>query len=156
MPMIGSKELQAFLRLDFALFIEGSFSELNPQTQYLHNGHIEVIAEALEKCRLGKIKRLVINVPPRSLKSHMSSIAFPAFLLGHNPSTSIICASYAQDLADKLAGDCRSLMTSDWYQELFPLTRLATRRPMLNDYMTTKKGFRLSTSVNVVLTGRGA
>jgi predicted phage terminase large subunit-like protein len=86
----------------------------------------------------------------------MTSIAFPAYLLGHNPSTSIICASYAQDLADKLAGDCRLLMTSDWYHELFPLTRLATRRPMLNDYMTTKKGFRLSTSVNGVLTGRGA
>jgi hypothetical protein len=76
--------------------------------------------------------------------------------LGHNPSTSIICASYAQDLADKLAGDCRSLMTSDWYQGLFPSTRLAARRSMLNDYMTTKNGFRLSTSVGGVLTGRGA
>ncbi len=153
---ISHKELQAFQRLDFALFIERSFSELNPQTEYLHNWHIEVIAEALERCRLGEIKRLIINVPPRSLKSHMASIAFPAFLLGHNPSTSIICASYGQDLADKLAGDCRSLMTSDWYQGLFPSTRLATRRPMLNDYMTTKKGFRLSTSVSGVLTGRGA
>lgn len=153
---MNKKELQAFVRRDFALFIERSFAELNPQTEYLHNWHIEIIADALEQCRAGKLKRLIINVPPRSLKSHMTSIAFPAYLLGHNPSTSIICASYAQDLADKLAGDCRSLMTSDWYQELFPLTRLATRRPMLNDYMTTKKGFRLSTSVNGVLTGRGA
>jgi len=156
MATINKQELQAFLRRDLNLFIERSFSELNPQTEYLHNWHIEVIADALEQCRVGKLKRLIINVPPRSLKSHMISIAFPAYLLGHNPSTSIICASYAQDLADKLAGDCRSLMTSNWYQELFPLTRLATRRPMLNDYMTTKKGFRLSTSVNGVLTGRGA
>jgi len=156
MSTINKQELQAFLRHDLTLFIERSFSELNPQTEYLHNWHIEVIADALEQCRAGKLKRLIINVPPRSLKSHMTSIAFPAYLLGHNPSTSIICASYAQDLADKLAGDCRLLMTSDWYQELFPLTRLATRRPMLNDYMTTKKGFRLSTSVNGVLTGRGA
>ena len=156
MATINKQELQAFLRRDFTLFIERSFSELNPQTEYLHNWHLEVIADALEQCRAGKLKRLIINVPPRSLKSHMTSIAFPAYLLGHNPSTSIICASYAQDLADKLAGDCRSLMTSDWYQELFPSTRLATRRPMLNDYMTTKKGFRLATSVNGVLTGRGA
>jgi hypothetical protein len=156
MSIINNQELQAFLRRDLALFIERSFAELNPQTEYLHSWHIEIIANALEQCRAGKLRRLIINVPPRSLKSHMASIAFPAYLLGHNPSTSMICASYAQGLADKLAGDCRSLMTSDWYQELFPLTRLATRRPMLNDYMTTKKGFRLSTSVNGVLTGRGA
>jgi predicted phage terminase large subunit-like protein len=156
MATINNEDLQAFVRRDYTLFIERSFSELNPQTEYLHNWHIEVIAEALEQCRVGKLKRLIVNVPPRSLKSHMASIAFPAYLLGHNPSTQIICASYAQDLADKLAGDCRSLMVSNWYQGLFPSTRLASRRPMLNDFMTTNKGFRLSTSVGGVLTGRGA
>ena len=153
---MNKKELQAFLRRDFSLFNERSFSELNPQTEYLHNWHIEVIADALEQCRTGKLTRLIINPPPRSLKSHMASIAFPAYLLGHEPSTQVICASYAQDLADKLAGDCRSLMTSQWYQDLFPSTRLVARRPMLSDYATTERGFRLSTSVGGVLTGRGA
>jgi predicted phage terminase large subunit-like protein len=153
---MNKKQLQSYVRSAFAPFIERSFSELNPQTGYLHNWHIEVVADALDQCRTGKLKRLIINLPPRSLKSHMASIAFPAYLLGHKPSTQIICASYAQDLADKLAGDCRSLMTSQWYQGLFPSTRLATRRPMLNDYATTARGFRLSTSVAGVLTGRGA
>ncbi len=148
-------ELQALLRLDFASFIERSFYELNPQTDYLHNWHIEVIAEALEQCRTGKLRRLIINVPPRSLKSHMASIAFPAYLLGHEPSSLIVCASYAQDLADKLAGDCRSLILSDFYRGLFPATRLAARKPALNDFMTTKKGGRLSTSVGGALMGRG-
>src|SRR6202035_2325236 len=87
----------------------------------------------------GKLRRLIINVLPRSLKSHMASVAFPAYLFGHNPSAHIICASYAQDLADKLAGDCRSLMMSDFYRELFPATRFATRRTPLNDFMTTEK-----------------
>ncbi len=153
---MNKKELQAFVRRDFALFIERSFAELNSQTEYQHNFHIEVIADALEQCRTGKLKRLIINLPPRSLKSQMASIAFPAYLLGHKPSTQIICASYAQDLADKLAGDCRSLMTSKWYEELFPSTRLAARRSALSDYATTARGFRLSTSVGGVLTGRGA
>jgi predicted phage terminase large subunit-like protein len=153
---MNKRELDAFVRLDLTLFIERSFSELNPQTQYLHNWHVDVVADALEQCRTGKLKRLVINLPPRSLKSQMASIAFPAYLFGHKPSSQIICASYAQDLADKLAGDCRSLMTSQWYQGLFPSTRLATRRPMLSDYSTTEMGFRLSTSVGGVLTGRGA
>jgi predicted phage terminase large subunit-like protein len=156
MVTVTRAELQAFLRLDFAAFVERSFYELNPDTVYLHNWHIEVIAEALEQCRTGKLRRLIINVPPRSLKSIMASVAFPAYLLGHNPSAQIICASYAQDLSDKLAGDCRSLMMSDMYQELFPVTRLASRRTALNDFSTTEKGFRLSTSVGGVLTGRGA
>ncbi len=156
MATVTRAELQAFLRLDFAAFVERSFYELNPDAVYLHNGHIEVIAEALEQCRTGRLRRLIINVPPRSLKSITASVAFPAYLLGHNPSAQIICASYAQDLSDKLAGDCRSLMMSDMYQELFPATRLASRRTALNDFSTTEKGFRLSTSVGGVLTGRGA
>ena len=140
---MNKKELQAFVRSDFALFMERSFAELNPQTEYLHNFHVEVVADALEQCRTGKLKRLIINLPPRSLKSLMASVAFPAYLLGRKPSTQVICASYAQDLADKLAGDCRALMTSQWYQDLFPSTRLAARRSMLNDYATTARGFSL-------------
>jgi len=154
--MMTRNEYKALLRSDFTSFVEHSFYELNHQTQYLFNWHIAVIADALEECRTGKLKRLIINVPPRSLKSHMASIAFPAFLLGQNPSAQIICASYAQDLADKLAGDCRSVMMSGWYQELFAVTRLSSRRPALNEYSTTQKGFRLSTSVGGILTGRGA
>ena len=65
--------------------------------------YIELLAARLEECRRGKIRRLIVNLPPRSLKSHAVSIAFPAFLLGHNPSVQVICASYGQDLADKLA-----------------------------------------------------
>jgi predicted phage terminase large subunit-like protein len=153
---ISKEDVQVFLRADFAAFVQRSFRELNPQTAYLDNWHIDVIAEALEQCRVGKLRRLIINLPPRSLKSHMTSVSFVAWLLGHNPATQVICASYAQDLADKLAVDCRSVVTADWYQSLFPATRLAMRKPAINDFMTTGRGFRLATSVGGVLTGRGA
>jgi predicted phage terminase large subunit-like protein len=153
---ISNEEFHSFLRTDYAAFVQRSFCELNPQTAYLHNWHIEVIAEALEQCRMGKLRRLIINVPPRSLKSHMTSVSFVAWLLGHNPAAQVICASYAQDLADKLAMDCRSVVAAKWYQSLFPATRLAMRKPAVNDFMTTGRGFRLATSVGGVLTGRGA
>jgi predicted phage terminase large subunit-like protein len=153
---INKEEFQAFLRTDFVMFVQKSFRELNPETAYLHNWHIEVIAEALEQCRMGKLRRLVINVPPRSLKSHMTSVSFVAWLLGHNPAAQVICASYAQDLADRLAAECRSVVASEWYQSLFQATRLAMRKPAVNDFMTTERGFRLATSVGGVLTGRGA
>ena len=152
----NTQELQAVLRTDFVAFVERSFYELNPETEYLHNWHIEVIASALEECRSGTLRRLIINVPPRSLKSHMTSISFVAWLMGHTPSAQIVCASYSQDLADKLAGDCRSLMAAHWYEDLFRRTRLATRRQAVHDFMTTEKGFRLATSVGGTFTGRGA
>src|SRR5437762_11223915 len=74
---ISPQEYQALLRRDFYSFIERSFYELNPQTRFLPNWHIEKIAQELEECRLGNTKRLIINLPPRSLKSHCASVAFP-------------------------------------------------------------------------------
>jgi predicted phage terminase large subunit-like protein len=152
---LTSDEYQAILRQDFYGFIERSFYELNPETKFLHNWHIEVLASELEACRRGETRRLIINVPPRSLKSHCASVAFPAWLLGHNPSARIICASYAQDLAGKHALDCRAVLQSGFYQSLFP-TRLSRERYAVSEFVTTQKGSRLATSVGGVLTGRGA
>jgi predicted phage terminase large subunit-like protein len=153
---ISKEEVQTFLRTDFVAFVQRAFHELNPETAYLHNWHIEVIAEAIEQCRMDKLRRLIINVPPRSLKSHMTSVSFVAWLLGHNPAAQVICVSYSQNLADKLAADCRSVVASPWYASLFPAMRLAMRRPAVNDFTTTERGCRLATSVGGVLTGRGA
>jgi predicted phage terminase large subunit-like protein len=152
---INQKQFQWLLRHDFAAFSEGGFRELNPQKEYMRNWHLQVVAATLEQCRTGKLKRLIINVPPRSLKSHMASICFPAYLLGHNAAARIVCASYAQDLADNLAGSCRTLMMSKFYRDIFPATRLASTRQAIHDFKTTMNGGRLSTSVGGVLTGRG-
>ena len=75
----------------------------------------------------------------------MASIAFPAWFLGHHPSAQLLCVSYAQDLADKLARDCRSIVLSPWYQRIFP-NRLAPHRQAVQDFLTTRHGYRLATS----------
>jgi hypothetical protein len=75
-------EYQTLLRRDLNAFVERSFYELNPATPFLPNWHLELVASKLEACRRGEITRLIINQPPRSLKSHMASVAFVAFLLG--------------------------------------------------------------------------
>ncbi len=155
MKKLLTKEYAAILRSDFYGFIERSFYELNPVTIFKDNFHIDVLAYELERVRLGKTKRLIINVPPRSLKSHCASIAFPAWILGHEPGAQIICASYAQDLSDKLASDCRTLMMSRMYKDIFS-TRLSSLRPALHELTTGRRGFRMATSVGGVLTGRGA
>ena len=152
---IDAEDYNAILRRDFYCFVERSFAELNPGTEFAANWHIEVIADALERCRRGEIRRLIINLPPRSLKSHCASIAFPCWVLGHNPSAQIICASYAQDLADKHAIDSRALMNSFFYREIFP-TRLSSEKRAVSDFLTNGRGCRKATSVGGVLTGRGA
>jgi hypothetical protein len=149
-------EYQAVLRSDFASFVERAFMELNPGTTYIHGKYIELVASRIEDVRLGKSRRLILNLPPRTLKSHAASVAFPAWLLGHNPSVQIICASYGQDLADKHARDCRTLMESQFYRELFPNARLSAAKHSVNDFMTTENGGRKATSVGGPITGRGA
>lgn len=153
MKMNETDILDNLLRSDFVAFAERAFRHLNPTTVYKHNWHIDVIAEKLEACRRGEIRRLIINLPPRHLKSHLISVAYVAWLLGHNPSLQIICASYGQDLADKLARDTREIMQSDWYKRLFK-TRLD--KNTVAEFVTTAHGVRIATSVGGVLTGRGA
>src|SRR6201982_1501364 len=143
------------LRLHFVRFWQRLFPELSPRTQFAMSWHIEIIAAKLTALRGGKIRRLIINLPPRHLKSLLASIAFPAWCLGHDPSAQILCVSYAQDLADKLARDCRSIMMSPWYRQIFP-TRLAPHRQAVQEFITTRQGYRLATSTGGVLAGRGA
>lgn len=149
-------EYDALLRNDFSTFVERSFTELNPGTEFARNWHLHVMAYELQRCLLGETRRLIINLPPRSLKSHCASIAFPAWIMGHNPSAQIICASYAQDLADKHAIDCRALINSSLYRRIFPATCLSSEKRAIADFLTTARGCRKATSVGGVLTGRGA
>jgi hypothetical protein len=148
-------EYEVLLRHDFTSFAMRCFHELNPQTELAMSWHLEVIAAKLTAVREQKIRRLIINLPPRHLKSLMASTAFPAWCLGSDPTTQILCVSYAQDLADKLARDCRGIMMSPWYRQLFP-TRLAPHRQAVQEFITTRQGYRLATSTGGVLTGRGA
>jgi predicted phage terminase large subunit-like protein len=148
-------EYETLLRQDLGTFAARCFQDLNPQTELAMNWHLEVIAAKLTAVREGKIRRLIINLPPRHLKSLLASIAFPAWCLGHDPSAQILCVSYAQDLADKLARDCRSIMLSPWYRRIFR-TRLAPHRQAVQEFITTRQGYRLATSNGGVLTGRGA
>jgi predicted phage terminase large subunit-like protein len=147
--------LDAYLRTEFTGFLERSFLTLNPGATYLRNWHIDALAYHLELVRRGKIRRLIVNLPPRFLKSLMCSVAFPAFVLGHDPTKRLIVVSYGAELATKLGNDCRTVVQSAWYQRLFPEMRISRIKNTEAEVITTRHGCRLAASVGGSLTGRG-
>ena len=153
--MIVSKRqlLESFLRTDLSVFIQRTFQTVAPAKRYLHNWHIDAIAWHLRQCLTGGITRLAITLPPRSLKSICASVAFPAWALGHDPTKRIICASYSENLAVKHALDCRAVMEAGWYRRIFPNTRLSREKNTELNFLTSRQGYRYSTSVGGTLNG---
>jgi predicted phage terminase large subunit-like protein len=145
--------LNALLRSDFKSFLYRCMLTLNPGAAFIPNWHIEAIAYQLQRVRAGEITRLIINLPPRYLKSLTVSVIFPAFLLGHNPRLKIFGISYGTELSGKHAADFRAIVESPWYRRAFSSMRVS--RAAESDIFTTKRGFRRSTSVNAALTGLG-
>ena len=148
-------ELNAMLRTDFYSFLRRCFLTLNPGSRFQQNWHLEALAYHLEQVRRGETRRLMVNLPPRHLKSLTVSVALPAFLLGHDPTLRVIVASYGAELAVKLANDFRTILNSPWYKAIFPGTRISRMKNTETEVVTTRGGFRLATSVDGTLTGRG-
>jgi predicted phage terminase large subunit-like protein len=154
-PVPDQVLLDSILRSDFTSFVRKSFGTVSPGDGFSGNWHIEAMCHNLSKVARGDVRRLIITIPPRHLKSICTSVALPAFILGHDPTRRIICVSYSQELAVKHANDCRSVMNSDWYRRLFPGSKIDSAKNTETEIMTTRRGFRLSTSVGGTLTGRG-
>ncbi len=145
----------AILRQDFASFLAKVFAEVSGGDQFIPNWHIDTIAWELEQIMRGNNMRLIVTMPPRYLKSIAISVAWPAWMLGHNPHLRIVCVSYSGDLSAKHANDCRAVMQTDWFQRVFPNTQLKRGGSAEMDFRTKQGGGRLSTSVGGTLTGRG-
>jgi predicted phage terminase large subunit-like protein len=148
--------LRALLRQDLSCFVQKAFNTLEPGTAYEHNWHLEHICWQLTRVARGELRRLIINVPPRSMKSITVSVGFTAWLMGRDPTRRIICTSYADDLARKLSIDTRTVIDSPWYLELFPRLRLASKRPRTMELVTTEQGYRFASGMGGSILGRGA
>jgi predicted phage terminase large subunit-like protein len=140
---------------DFRSFLECAFYVLNPSQAFVPSWHLEAIAEYLNAVEQGDIQRLIINMPPRSLKSLSSTVAWSAYLLGRNPAMRVITASYSSAISIKHATDTRSLLASDWFGSAFPNFSVHAAQNEKHKFMTTQQGFRLATSVGGSLTGEG-
>src|SRR5467141_3449804 len=154
-PPHNAMLVAAILGTDLYSFVQASFPIVSGGGRFLPNWHIEAICHELSHVWRGETRRLIITVPPRSLKSICASVCLPAFILGHDPARRIICVSYSEGLARKHANDCRALMRSNLYRAVFPTTRISPAKDTETEVMTTARGSRLATSVGGTLTGRG-
>jgi len=143
----------AAVKSDLKVFIQQSFKTIYPGKEFVDNWHIDAIVHCLENAIRGKTPRLIINLPPRQLKSFIVSVTLPAFILGMDPSAKIICVSYSDELTKTLARDFKRIIASEWYPKLFPhvnITKLTE-----SEITTDEGGFRYAASVNGSVTGRG-
>lgn len=147
---------RALYRQDLTCFVERVFRTLEPGKDYHHNWHIDHIAWQLMRIARGEIKRLIINVPPRSMKSIMVSVAFTAWTLGRNPAKRIIAVSYADEFAHKLAIDTWTVLQSDWYRALFPAMQPRSTVQRRHEFVTSRHGFRFASGIGGAVLGRGA
>ncbi len=144
---------RALLATDFRAFVDYVFGLLRPGIPLKPNWHIDAMAHKASQVASGEVKRLIMTVPPRNLKSIITSVALPAWYLGHNPSERVVCVSYSADLAKTHANDFRRVVNDPIYQAVFPKMRLA--RETDSEIHTTARGRRFATSIGGTLTGRG-
>lgn len=144
-----------FARLDFCMFLQQMFPLVHGGNLIDWNWHLDAMAFCLSQVEAGETLRLLVNLPPRNLKSFAISVAWVAWMLGRDPTLNFVCVSYSNELSAKLARDCMAIMMSDRYKRIFPKTVISKRRSANYDFNTTRGGGRLATSITGTLTGRG-
>ncbi len=154
--MAKNSDFNAVLRQDFRAFVEKVFATLNPGQTFEDNWHIGAIIWVLLCVENRETRRAMIHVPPRMLKSIIVSIAWPAFLLGHNPSLQIFVVSHSLDLAQSHHAAFRMIIESDWYKKAFPTMSPTAEKDTALLLRTSQGGYRKALSVESKITGQGA
>ena len=124
--------------------------------EFISGDHHIKMAQAFDDIANGKLKRLIINMPPRHTKSEFASHLFPAYLLGKNPKLKIIEATHTADLAVNFGRKVRDLIDGEEYRELFPETELKADSRSAGKWLTNKGGEYYAAGSGGALAGRGA
>lgn len=143
------------LSQDFRKFVEAAWDVIEPGVEFLSGPPIEVICQHLQACGDGRIRKLLVNIPPRCSKSSLISVLFPAWLWTRDPAQKILSASYAEKLAIRDSTQSRRLIESDWYRERWPGIVLSDDENLKTSYLNTAMGRRQICSVGGAVTGLG-
>ncbi|MEN0653330.1 MULTISPECIES: phage terminase large subunit family protein [Hyphobacterium] len=157
MPIEASKAaVYAAARTDFKSFVRLAFRWVHPGVPFADNFHIDALCFELERVRSGETRRLAINLPPRTLKSFIVSVAWPAFLLGQDPSKKVFVVSHNESLALEHAVRFRALMDHPELKTVFPTLKPQPTKNAEFQFTTSKLGGRTSLTTFAGVTGMGA
>lgn len=150
-------ELTAELgRRKLSEFVKWSWPNIEPGRKYVSGWHIDAVCDHLQAVVDGGVRRLIINMPPRHMKSLNCAVAFPAWAWLHKPGLQFMFASYAQSLSTRDSAKCRRLIQSPWYQKHYgDIFQLTSDQNQKQRFDNDKSGYRLATSVGGALTGEG-
>ena len=123
--------------------------------EFIEGRHHKEIADKFDQIAKGKIKRLIINMPPRHTKSEFSSFLLPAWMVGRNPKLKIIQSTHTTELAIRFGRKAKTLMDSPEYKKVFE-TRLREDSQAAGKWETEQGGEYYAAGVGSAITGRGA
>jgi predicted phage terminase large subunit-like protein len=146
--------LRAIISRDLLAFLQRAWREIE-RDELVLRPYVEFLCAELMRVVVGQERRLIINLPPRHIKSILVSKVFPAFLLARDPTMRIAVVSHSMNLAHDLALPCHRIVSSKWYKAFFPKTRLRADRNRTDDFETTEGGGRYAASIDTGITGRG-
>jgi len=147
---------QAKAEKSLSEYIKQAWPIIEPGVDYMHNWHIDAISEHLEAVNLGQISRLLINVPPRYMKSIAVTVKWPTWTWTKNAYKRFISLSYSATLSKKHNINRRDIILSPWYQERWgDQFSLKDDKNTQMNFENTKTGFMFATSIGGTLTGEG-
>jgi hypothetical protein len=123
---------------------------------FIEGRHHKIYAQKLQDVADGKIKRLIVNMPPRHTKSEFASYLFPTWLMGRDPTKKIIQATHTAELAVGFGRKVKNLIDSEDFRDVFPDVSLASDAKASGRWSTNKKGEYYAVGVGGALAGRGA
>ena len=132
---------------DFRDFIRSAWHVLEPSNPYVPNWHIDAMCDHLAAARAGEIRRLLINIPPRHMKSMTVAVFWPAWLWTTDPALRFLTASYADDAVTRDTKKSRRLLTSDWFRRHWPTVELLRDANRVDRYENTATGHRVAATV---------
>ena len=146
---LDRKQKHSKICSDFLTFVKHMWPD------FIEGYHHKIIAEKFNKLKARKIKRLIVNMPPRHTKSEFASFLLPAWMIGNNPKLKIIQATHTAELAVRFGRKAKHLMDSEDYKEVFP-TRLMEDSKASGRWETAQGGEYFAVGVEGAVTGRGA
>lgn len=137
-------------------YVKAAWHVLEPDQPYVHGWHIDAISEHLEAVTLGQILRLLVNVPPGTMKSLLIGVFWPTWEWGpkNRASYRYLGTSHALHLAIRDNVKCRRLVESEWYQERWPI-KLVGDQNAKGKFENTATGFREAMAFTGMTGSRG-